>query len=74
MLNAFMLNLRNIEPRKRTNSRYQAEVDKPYSANLLWKHIEKVCRVVHRVSYMKGPGDVWMQAELEDYPPVLPPA
>ena len=34
-----MLNLRNIEPRKRTISRYLAEVDKLYSANLLWKHI-----------------------------------
>jgi hypothetical protein len=41
-LNASMRNLRNIEPRKRTNSRYQAEVDKPYSANLLWKHIQRV--------------------------------
>jgi hypothetical protein len=41
LLNASMLNLRNIEPRKRTNSRYQAEVDKPYSANLLWKHIAR---------------------------------
>src|SRR6266849_2054018 len=38
-LNASMLNLRNIEPRKRTNTCYQAEVDKGYSANLLWKHI-----------------------------------
>jgi len=38
-LNASMLNLWNIEPRKRTNCRYQADVDNPYSTTLLWKHI-----------------------------------
>jgi len=27
--------------------------------------LEKVCRVVHRVSYTKGPRDLWMQAERE---------
>jgi hypothetical protein len=33
---------------------------------------EKVCRVVHQVSYMKGPEDLWRQIELEDHPLILP--